>query len=108
MLYNEEKDYKEEFFVFNDRSLRYKVSFDSDNVKDISLEILISIADFFKEEETESINMEYLEIIYYSFQYCDFAELNLENMDYIFNTIKDFIFLTLKTEKESEIAQAIL
>lgn len=78
MLYNEEKDYKEEFFVFNDRSLRYKVSFDSDNVKDISLEILISIADFFKEEETESINMEYLEIIYYSFQYCDFAELNLE------------------------------
>jgi len=46
VLYNEEKDVKEEFFVFNDRSLRFKVSLDSDLVKDISLEILISIADF--------------------------------------------------------------
>ena len=27
---DEEKDFKEEFFVFNDRSLRYKVSLDSD------------------------------------------------------------------------------
>lgn len=48
VLYNEEKDFKEEFYVFNDRSLRFKVSLDSDLVKDISLEILISIADFFK------------------------------------------------------------
>jgi len=67
VLYNEEKDFKEEFFVFNDRSLRYKVSLDSDLVKDISLEILISIADFFKEEKITEISLEYLEIIYYAF-----------------------------------------
>jgi len=78
VLYNEEKDFKEEFFVFNDRSLRYKVSLDSDQVKDLSLEILISIADFFKEEKITEISLEYLEIIYYAFQYCDFADLNLE------------------------------
>lgn len=30
VLYNEEKDFKEEYFVFNDRSLRYKVTLDSD------------------------------------------------------------------------------
>ena len=48
--------------------------------------------------------MEYLEIIYYAFRFCDFAELNLEQMDYIFNTLKDFIFDTLKNEKETEIA----
>lgn len=78
VLYNEEKDHKEEYFVFNDRSLKYKVTLDSDSVKDISLEILISIADFFKEEKVSDIAIEYLEIIYYAFQYCDFAELNLE------------------------------
>lgn len=108
VLYNEEKDFKEEFFVFNDRSLRYKVSLDSDQVRDISLEILMSIADFFKEEKVVNISLEYLEIIYYAFQYCDFAELNLEQMDFIFNTIKEFIFLSLKNPNECVVASHIL
>ena len=77
-------------------------------MRDISLEILVSIADFFKEEKVMNISLEYLEIIYYAFQYCDFAELNLEQMDYIFNTIKEFIFLSLKNPNECVVASHIL
>ena len=30
VLYSDQKDHKEEYFVFNDRSLKYKVTLDSD------------------------------------------------------------------------------
>jgi len=77
-FYHNTDDTKEEFVIYNDKSLRYKTSFDSEVLKKSARDMLLALTEIVQRENPENFDYSYLEIIEFGLLYTDFKVLNIE------------------------------
>ena len=94
-FFHNKEDAKEEFFVYNDKSLRYMTSFNSEDLKDNSKEFLLSLVENVKENNPIGLDSSHLEILEFGLLHTDFKVLNVEMLLGIANLFTKYIFIAL-------------
>jgi len=107
-FFNNREDTKEEFFVYNDKSLRYRTGFNSEELKKISREFLMSLTENVKENQPHSLDMSHLEILEFGLIYTDFKILNVELLTGITNLFVEYVFLAFGEEDLIDLASRII
>jgi len=107
-FFNNKEEAREEFFVYNDKSLRYRTSFDSEELKKISREFLMSLTENVKQNQPQALDMSHLEILEFGLIYTDFKILNVELLTGITNLFVEYVFLALCEEDIIDIASRII
>lgn len=89
-LYNSDTgDDAEEYFVYNDKSLKYQTYINTDALKNASEDILSVLADRLKKIDRDEFESNYLDILIFCFENADFQKLNVEVFDSLINNSLD-------------------
>lgn len=108
-LYNSETgDDVEEYFVYNDKSLKYQTYINTDALKNASEDILSVLADRMKKIERHQFEANYLDILIFCFENADFQKLNVEVFDSLINNSLDHLIYAMNIESLCKNAAQIL
>ena len=102
------EDPREEFFVYNDKSLRYLTGFNSEELKKSSKEFLLSLTEHVRENVPDRLELSHLEILEFGLIYTDFKILNVEMLLSITNLFVQYVFAALCDEELIDNANRIL
>lgn len=88
----------EEYFIQNDKSLKYHTSINSDELKKAAEELLAAMAERMKKIERQEFQGNYLDILIFCFENADFQKLNVEVFDSLINNSLDHLIWAMDAE----------
>lgn len=98
-LYNSDMGEEgEEYFIYNDKSLKYQTFINTEALKNASEDILSVLADRMKKIEKDDFQANYLDILIFCFENADFQKLNVEVFDSLINNSLDHLIYAMNSE----------
>ena len=97
-LYNAEAEEGDEYFIYNDKSLKYHTFINCDQLKIASEDILSVLADKLKKIHQDEFQGNYLDILIFCFENADFQKLNVEIFDSLINNSLDHLIYAMNIE----------
>jgi len=107
-FFNNMDEIKEEFFIYNDKSLRYQTGFNLDELKRSSKDFVLSLAQYVREFAPPALEAAHFEILEFSLIHTDFKSLNVEVLGGITNLFVPYIFVAFSDSELTETASKLL
>jgi len=107
-FFNNVEEIKDEFFIYNDRSLRYQTGFNLNELRKSSKDFLLSLAHYVQEYHVSTLEAAHLEILEFGLVHTDFKSLNVEVLGGVTNLFVPHIFAALSDQNLFESASKLL